>query len=108
MNLFDFLKPAVSAVIVVRQAPLPEAELRGAFAVPEDHPLLRAVLQLIDEMEEQSNQAARVSVANHGLSASCNGQAERLADLRAKIMGYQRAAFSGEGMNQESRKAGIG
>lgn len=79
---------------IILDAPkLSEEKLAGAFAVAVTDERFRAVLQVIDELEQEANDGARKSVGNHGMSASCNGGAEHLAMLRNRILMLQQQGF---------------
>lgn len=85
--------PWKTKFIILDKPDLTEDELAGAFAVAHTDVRHRALMQIISELERDANNAAQVSVANHGISASCNGGAEHLSRLRDRIIELQQRGF---------------
>lgn len=79
--------------VILTQPLLTEDELAGAFAVAESTTWFRAFLQVASEMEREASGAAQAAVANHGISASCNGGAEFIGRLRDRILELQQKGF---------------
>lgn len=90
MSLFQRFAPRC---IILESPRLKEEELAGQFAVPLTDKRLRAILQVIGELEQLANDGARKSVGNHGMTASCTGGAEHLSMLRDRILELQRQGF---------------
>lgn len=90
MNLTRLFTPRV---IVLDQAPLSEAELAGAFAVALSDLKMRALLQVIGDIEREAANGAQKTVANHGICASQNGAAEAMGLLRDRILMLQAKGF---------------
>lgn len=86
-------------VIVLDSPPLPEKELAGAFAYALDETRMRAILQLIGDLEQEALSAAHERAGNSLLCANCLGGAEHLAMLRDQILELQRKSF-GASSNQ--------
>lgn len=71
--------------IHVRKMPLTDAEMLVAFRVEETHPLWVGVLQLIEDEIRTANEAAQISVGNHGICASEIGGVQHLERLRDRL-----------------------
>lgn len=79
--------------ILLDEPKLSEQELAGAFAMLVTDKKLRAILQVIGEIEQEANAGAQKSVASPGISASCNGGAEHMGMLRDRILGLREKGF---------------
>lgn len=82
----------ITPVVLVRQPLLPDAELRGAFAVAEDNRLWRAVLQVIEEEEGAAVGAARQTIGTPPISGGFLGGSESLALLKSRLVGLRESA----------------
>jgi len=87
---------AVPPVWIVREhAELTPAELTQALRVSDGHPMMRAVLQLIDQAEADANANAAEDIHLPGTVAACHiGGGKYLRELRAEIVSRMR---SGDG-----------
>lgn len=94
MRLTDWLfGSSPSRYIVLNGPDLTDDELAGAFAVAPDHKLIRALLQVTRELEEEANDSARITVGNHGMCASANGGAEYMSRFRQRILELREKGF---------------
>lgn len=72
---------------------LSEEELAGAFAIVITDKRMRALLQVIGELERDANEGAQKAVGSHGICASQNGGAEFAGLLRDRILQLQQKGF---------------
>jgi hypothetical protein len=84
--MIEWLKRATERPIVISHAPMNERELAGAFRVPDNNPLWRAIHQIIGEELRQVRSVATQSVKDHGILASWVGGMEALERLRARLI----------------------
>jgi hypothetical protein len=80
-------------VVVVDTPILSEDELAGAFAMPAADVRMRALLQVIWELEQAAQDKAHETVANHGMCASYTGGSEHMSMLRGRILDLQQKGF---------------
>jgi hypothetical protein len=95
---FRFLLSAFRSrrhVEYVASAPIPSAELPGAFAVSADQKQWRATLQVIDELAADAQKAALETVANHATCASFLGHVEFAQLLKARLIGLRATSMEG-------------
>lgn len=79
--------------IILDKLPLAEKELAGAFAFALDEPRMRAILQIIGDLEQDAILAAHESVGNALVCANYMGGAEHCSMLRDKILELQQESF---------------
>ncbi len=84
------------SVVIQAQPPLEEEQLIRAFTVNFDTLWWVAVLQLIDELERESYDAARLVIGNHALMAGEVTGADKLARLREKMIALREKGLEGK------------
>lgn len=80
-------------VIILDKPPLPDSELAGAFGYALDEIRMRALLQIIGDLEKDAVAASCENVGNASLCANYLGGAEHLSMLRDQILDLQQKGF---------------
>lgn len=94
--MIHWLRQERKPILYVAAPPMSEREIAAAFRVHENHPLFKAVLQIIDEELRAVREIATQSVKDHGILASWVGGMEILERVRTRII-EQRANAIGVG-----------